>query len=53
MERLDVVEAGQHAGAAMRNVGAEGRQIGAHVAHQIDIHGEELAVLGQRHPRRR
>ena len=52
MEGLDVVKAGQHAGAAMRNVGPEGRQIGAHVAHQIDVHGQELAVLGQRHPRR-
>ena len=52
MEGLDVVKTGQHAGAAMRNVGPEGRQIRAHVAHQIDVHGEELAVLGQRHPRR-
>ena len=38
MERLDIVEPGQHAGAAMRDVGAEGREIGAHVAHQVDIH---------------
>jgi len=30
---------------AMRNVGAEGRQVCAHVAHQVDVHGEELAVL--------
>ena len=52
MEGLDVVEAGQHAGAAMRNVGPEGRQIRAHVAEQIDVHAEELAVLGERHPRR-
>ncbi len=51
MEGLDVVEARQHAGAAMRDVGAEGRQIGAHVAHQVDVHAEELAVLGERHPR--
>ena len=51
VEGLDVVEAGQHAGAAMRDVGPEGRQIRAHVAHQVDIHREELAVLGERHPR--
>ncbi len=52
VKRLNVVEARQHAGAAMRNVGREGRQIRAHVAHQIDVHAQELAVLGQRHPRR-
>ena len=52
MEGLDVVKAGQHAGAAVRNVGPEGRQIRAHVAHQVDVHGQEFAVLGQRHPRR-
>ncbi len=53
MEGLDVIEAGQHAGAAMRNVGPEGRQIRAHVADQVDIHREEFAVLGERHPRGR
>ncbi len=52
MERLDIVKAGQHSGAAVRNVGPEGRQIGAHVAHQIDVHREKLAILGERHPRR-
>ena len=51
MEGLDIVEARQHAGAAMRNVGTEGREIGAHVAHQVDVHAQKLAVLGQRHPR--
>ncbi len=51
MKRLDVVKPRQHAGAAMRNVGAEGRQIRPHVAHQIDIHREKLAVFRQRHPR--
>ncbi|MGY3074627.1 hypothetical protein ACVWZZ_000998 [Bradyrhizobium sp. LM6.10] len=35
----------------MRDVGAEGRQIRAHVAHQVAIHREELAVLSQRHLR--
>ena len=49
MEGLDVVEARQHAGAAMRNVGTEGREIRAHVAHQIDIHREEFAVFRERH----
>ena len=53
MEGLDIVEPGQHAGAAVRNVGPEGREIGAHVAHQVDVHGQELAVLGQRHLRGR
>ena len=53
VEGLDVVEPGQHAGAAMRNVGPEGREIGAHVAHQVDVHAQELAVLGQRHLRGR
>jgi hypothetical protein len=38
VEGLDIVEPGQHAGAAMRNVGPEGREIGAHVAHQVDVH---------------
>ena len=51
MERLDIVKPGQHAGAAMRDVGTEGRQIRAHVAHQIDVHGEKLAVFGERHAR--
>ena len=51
VKSLDVVKAGQHAGAAMRDVRAEGRQIRAHVADQIDIHAEEFAVLGKRHPR--
>ena len=53
MEGLDIIEPGQHAGAAMRNVGPEGREIGAHVAHQVDVHAQELAVLGQRHLRGR
>ena len=51
VERLDVVEAGQHAGAAMGNIRPEGRQIRAHVAHQVDIHRQEFAVLGERHLR--
>ena len=51
MEGLDVVEPGQHAGAAVRNVWPEGREICAHVAHQVDVHAQELAVLGQRHLR--
>ena len=50
VEFLDVIEPRQHAGAAMRDVGAEGREIGAHVGHQIDIHRQEFAVFGQRHP---
>ncbi len=49
MECLDVVETRQHAGAAMRDIRPEGRQIGAHVGHQVDIHGEKLAVLAERH----
>ena len=53
MEGLDIVEPGQHPGAAMRNVGPEGREIGAHVAHQVDVHAQEFAVLGQRHLRGR
>ena len=52
VEGLDVVETRQHAGAAVGNIGREGRQIRAHVAHQIDVHREELAVFGERHPRR-
>ena len=52
MEGLDVVEPRQHVGAAMRNVGAEGREIRAHVAHQVAIHRQKLAVGGERHPRR-
>ncbi len=51
MEGADIVKAGQHAGAAMRNIRTEGRQIRAHVADQIDIHAEKPAILGQRHPR--
>jgi hypothetical protein len=50
---LDVIEARQHAGAAMRDVGPEGREIRAHVSHQVDIHAEEFAVLGERHARHR
>ncbi len=50
MEGLDIVEPGQHAGAAMRNIRAEGREIATHVAHQVDVHREEFAVLGERHP---
>ena len=38
VEGLDVVEARQHAGAAVRNIRPEGRQIRAHVAHQVDVH---------------
>ena len=49
VERLDVIEARQHAGAAMRDVGTEGREIGAHVAHQVDVHSQKPAVLGKRH----
>ncbi len=52
MEGLNVVEARQHAGAAVRDIGPEGRQIRAHVAHQVDVHREELAVFGERHPSR-
>ena len=52
MERLDIVEARQHPGAAMGDIGREGREIGAHVADQVDVHGEEAAILRQRHFRR-
>ena len=51
MKCLDIVKAGQHPGSAIGNVGTECREIGSHVAHQVDIHAEEPAVLRQRHAR--
>ena len=45
MERLDIVEAGQHAGAAVGNIGPEGREISAHVAHQVDVHARGTCRL--------
>ncbi|MGY4311387.1 hypothetical protein ACVWW1_000690 [Bradyrhizobium sp. JR3.5] len=51
VEGLDVIETRQHAGAAMRDIGRKRREIGTHVAHQVDIHAEEFAVLGERHLR--
>ena len=37
----------------MRNVGTEGGQIAAHVAHQVDIHAEKFSVSRKCHFRRR
>jgi hypothetical protein len=52
MKRADVIEAGQHAGAAIGNVGREGREIRPHVGHEIDVQAEKAAILGQGHARR-
>ncbi len=42
----------KHAGATVRNIRAERREISAHVAHQIDVHAEEFSVGSERHARR-
>ena len=53
MERLQIVKTRQHVGAAVRNIGTEGRQIRTHVAHQIDFETEKLAVRRECHFRGR
>ena len=49
MDGRDVVGAGRHRGAEPGDVGPELGQVGAEIAQDVDPHGEEAAVLVQRH----
>ncbi len=49
MQHWNVVGPGRHRGAEIGNIRSELREIGAEIAENVDAHGEEAAVLVERH----